>query len=27
LHVLAYNLTQVMNIMGRPALVAAIRAA
>ena len=27
LHVLAYNLTRVMNIMGRPALVAAIRAA
>ena len=27
LHVLAYNLTRVMNILGRPALVAAIRAA
>ena len=27
LHVLAYNLTRVMNMMGRPALVAAIRAA
>lgn len=26
LHVLAYNLTRVMNIVGRPALVAAIRA-
>jgi transposase len=26
LHVLAYNLTRVMNILGRPALVAAIRA-
>jgi hypothetical protein len=26
LHVLAYNLTRVMNIRGRPALVAAIRA-
>jgi len=27
LHVLAYNLTRLMNIMGRPALVAAMRAA
>jgi hypothetical protein len=27
LHVLAYNLTRVMNILGRQALVAAIRAA
>jgi len=26
LHVLAYNLTRVMNIVGRPALIAAIRA-
>jgi hypothetical protein len=26
LHVLAYNLTRVMTILGRPALIAAIRA-
>ena len=27
LHVLAYNLTRVMNIVGKPSLIAAIRAA
>ena len=27
LHVLAYNLTRVMNIVGRPGLIAALRAA
>jgi transposase len=27
LHVLAYNLTRVMNIVGKPGLIAAIRAA
>jgi hypothetical protein len=27
LHVLAYNLTRVMNILGKPSLIAAIRAA
>jgi transposase len=27
LHVLAYNLTRVMNIVGKPVLIAAIRAA
>jgi transposase len=26
LHVLAYNLTRVMNIVGKPSLIAAIRA-
>jgi hypothetical protein len=26
LHVLTYNMTRVMNIVGRPALIAAIRA-
>jgi transposase len=27
LHVLAYNLTRVMNIVGKPSLIVAIRAA